>query len=379
MDKHQEELRDARRRAAFSVVLNTCLAVGKGFAGVTSNSTALISDAINSVTDVFASSAAYIGLWAAGRKHPSFPYGLYKAETIATMIVSGGILLAAYEIGRKSLFGSPSDPDVTIAIPVASVSFVIALVFGLVQLRAGKRLNSPALIADGRDYIADSLCTGVVLLGLMASWFGYSVDRWAAAIVAIFIFRSGCLLLKMALKDLLDASIDRDTEREIIKFIESHPRVTKVKQFLSRTAGGRFLVDVDIYMSTPSHRVADQVADRLEEEIPEQFPRVVMARIRPHFGKADIIRRLTPVTGPEGAPADHVGKAPWFLLEEIDVEKDVVLERKFIENPHINTPRQKGFMMGKWLLSFKPDEIIVPDGKEGAAIALLKTAGVEIK
>ncbi len=380
--QHYNELRSARRRAAVSIFLNISLAVGKGIAGVAANSTAMLGDAIHSATDVLASSAAYVGLWVAGRKHPSFPYGLYKAETIATLVTSIAVILAGYEIGRQAILGPKRLPEVDIALPVAVLSFVVALAFGLIQQRAGKRLNSPALVADARDYLADSLSTAVVIIGLAASWFGYAVDRWAAAIVSLFVFRSGGHLLLTAIKDLLDASIDRDTERQIINMVEAHPRITKVERCLSRTAGGRFIIDMDVILRTPSHEVADQVSDHLEETIVEKFPRVVMARIRPHYGKADILRRLTPVDRPdgEGKISSHVGGAPWFLLEKVEAATGNVLGREYLENPHCKAEKKKGFLVGSWLLLLKPDVMMVPESvKASTALALLREAGVEIE
>ncbi len=342
-DKAKQDLRSARHRAAVSIGLNLLLAIGKGVAGVASSSTALIGDAIHSATDVLASIAAFIGLWVAGREHPSFPYGLYKAETVATLVTSIAIIVAAYEIGRQALLGTERLPNVAIALPVAAISLIVALSFGYYQLREGKRLNSPALQADARDYLADGLSTGIVLIGLLATKFGYAVDRWAAALVSLFVFRAGSALLIAALKDLLDASIDRETEREIIQLVESYPRITRVKQCLSRTAGGRFIVDMDVIMHPPSHRIADQVSDRLEILIPEKFPRVVMARVRPHYSADTIIRRITPVTSPEGEANTHFVQSPWFLIETINTEKeeqDSVMKREFAEN-HFWTKREK--------------------------------------
>jgi len=50
--------------------------------------------------------------------------------------------------------------------------------------------------------------------------------------------------------------------------VEKYPRITKVKRCLSRTVGGRFIIDMDVIMHIPSHKIADHVADRLEELIP---------------------------------------------------------------------------------------------------------------
>ena len=101
----QSELKSARSRALISIGVNIFLATVKGVAGVLSGSTALLGDAIHSGTDVLGSMAAFIGLWVAGRNHPSFPYGLYRAENVATLVTSIAIILAAYEIGRQAVLG----------------------------------------------------------------------------------------------------------------------------------------------------------------------------------------------------------------------------------------------------------------------------------
>ncbi len=153
------EINHARRWAAASVLLNSALAAGKGVAGWASGSVALMGDAVHSATDVVGSAAALLGLWLAGRQHPSFPYGLYKAENLATLVSALVIMLAGYEIARHAYLGEPSMPLVGVALPAALVSLVITLAFGLLQLRSGRLLHSPALKADARDYLTDGLST----------------------------------------------------------------------------------------------------------------------------------------------------------------------------------------------------------------------------
>ena len=376
-NQSQQKIAESKRRALVSIGINILLAFGKGTAGVLSGSTALLGDAINSATDVFSSTAVFVGVWVAGREHPSFPYGLYKAETVAALVTSIAVILAGYEIGRKALFGSPSIPDVAIALPVAGVSLCISLGFGIIQLRAGKRLSSSALMADAKDYLADSLSTTVVLISLIAVPLGYNVDRFAAGIVSLFVFYAGSQLLIGALKDLLDASIDRETERNIIQFVEAHPRINRVEKCFSRNAGGRYLVDMDVVMHTPSHKIADLVADRLEEELLVEFPGLVLARIRPHYAPGKYMRRVTPVQGPNGEISLHLGKAPWFLVETMKTDTKEVIKRKFVENRYKDAERKKGLLVGRWLLKLKPDELVAED-TESVALVLLKEAGVEI-
>ena len=172
------EIKKARSRAALSVALNLLLSIGKGVAGVLGGSSALVGDAIHSATDVVGSAAAYMGLWLAGKKHPSFPYGLYKAETLATLITSIAVILAGYEVGRRALLGPNILPDVAITLPVALISLVITFSFGFYQLRTGKKLHSKALQADARDYLADGLSTLVVVFSLIGAYYGVRLDRW---------------------------------------------------------------------------------------------------------------------------------------------------------------------------------------------------------
>jgi len=372
------ELKRAKILATCSIAVNLFLAVIKGYYGIVTGSRALLGDAIHSATDVVGSLAALIGIWVAGKKHPSFPYGLYKAETLATLVSSAAILLAGYEIARRALLGPVIQPDVSLALPVTLFCLAISLGFGLMQIRAGRKLGSPALVADGKDYLADSLSTGIVILGLAINYLGFNVDRWAAALVAIFVFRAGGTLLIEAIRELLDASIDRETEREIIKLVESDPAVIRVKKTMSRTAGGRFIVDMDIVLKTKSSTVADKVADRIENEIITNFPRVVMARVRPHFAESEEFIRITPVTGPEGKIADHFARAPWFLVETLDPDTWKAKGRRLIENPYKDVERKRGFLVGKWLLSLKPDQVLIARTHGGTAEALLKEAGVQI-
>ncbi len=371
------KLAKARRRALISIAVNMFLALSKGVAGVLSGSAALVGDAIHSATDVIASTAVFIGIWVAGREHPSFPYGLYKAETVAALVTAVAVILAGYEIGRQAIFGVPSLPDVTIALPVAAVSFVIALGFGLLQLRAGKKLDSPALQADARDYLADSLSTAVVLVSLLVVPFGFNVDRIAAGVVSLFVFYAGYQLFIGAVKDLLDASIDRETEREIIQYVEAYPRISRVQKCYSRKAGGRYLVDIDVVLHTPSHKIADLVADRLEEELLEEFPGLILARIRPHYAPGEFMKRIVPVESPAGERIQRFATAPWFLVETMTTEGRVVKKREFVENRYRNAEKKKGLLVGRFLLKLKPDEVITED-HGGVALELLKDSGVEV-
>jgi cation diffusion facilitator family transporter len=374
----KREVTHARRWAAASVLLNSSLAAGKGIAGWASGSAALMGDAAHSATDVVGSAAALLGLWLAGRQHPSFPYGLYKAENLATLVSALAIVLAGYEIARHALLGEPSMPLVGVALPAALASLVVTVSFGLLQLRRGRRLHSPALKADARDYLTDGLSTALVIGGLVGAWLGLNLDRWAAAAVSGFVFWSGGQLLWRALRDLMDQAIDRQTERALIHTAEEDPSVQGVERVLSRTAGGRFLVEMDVLPRTSSLEKAELLTKNLERKLLQEFPQLVSVRVRARSVPKDHIRRFTPVQSPGGELEAHLARAPWFRLQEIDRKSGQVLHEESLKNPHSTAETKRGLLVGRWLLDLKPDQVVVAERKEGTAVALLEEAGVEL-
>ena len=103
-----------------------------------------------------------------------------------------------------------------------------------------------------------------------------------------------------------------------------------------------------------------------------------MTSVKTHSHEPDKFRRLTPVKKPEGPIEAHMARAPWFLLEIIDKADAKISHREYVRNPHWQAETKKGFLVGKWLLGFKPDQVIVVEKKEGTAAALLSEAGVEL-
>jgi predicted Fe-Mo cluster-binding NifX family protein len=92
------------------------------------------------------------------------------------------------------------------------------------------------------------------------------------------------------------------------------------------------------------------------------------------------LKRVAPVAGPDGNLFGHLGSAPWFLVETME-RKSMKIVREYVENPYADEERKKGYHVGRWLLTLKPDELCLPldASLDGTAVALLREAGVEIK
>jgi predicted Fe-Mo cluster-binding NifX family protein len=74
----------------------------------------------------------------------------------------------------------------------------------------------------------------------------------------------------------------------------------------------------------------------------------------------------------------HLAKAPWFCIETVERNSNEISSREYVQNPYWQAETKRGFLVGKWLLGFKPDQVCVAREKEGTASALLKEAGVEV-
>ena len=131
-------------------------------------------------------------------------------------------------------------------------------------------------------------------------------------------------------------------------------------------------------LRTKLHEVADKIADRLEEEIYKAFPRVIMAHIRTHYGHGEAIKRITPVTEPEGEISISLAKAPWFQVETIDPATKQVKKKEYVQNPYAEAESRRGYLTGSWLQSLNPDEIRIWEEKKSTALLLLKEAGVKV-
>jgi len=205
-----------------------------------------------------------------------------------------------------------------------------------------------------------------------------SLDRWAAGVVSVFVFWSGGNLLWRAARDLMDQAIDRDTEREIIELAESHPFVERVEQCLSRMAGGRYIVDLDVVFRSGDLSLAHRIGHHIEDDIRDQFPRVVMTSVRIHSREPSDIRRMTPVSRQGGEIVESLTRAPWFLIETLEREGGSTIDFEYVKNPYSDVRSRRGLLVGKWILGRKPDQVAVARKGDNAAFVLLEESGVEI-
>ena len=225
MTEEKSKARDSIVRiGVFSLLVNLSLVAAKLSLSFITGSLALRADAFHSAVDVFASIALILGLIISGRKSRNFPFGLYKVENLASAVISLLLFFTAYEIVTEAISGtSTNEAYAGWVLAVVALLVLIPLFFGRYELRAGKKYNSPGLIADGSQFRADVYGSSIVFIGLVGQLFGIPLDRIAAGIVALFIAYAAWSLLMNSMRVLLDASVSYEILEKVRSLIQKEP------------------------------------------------------------------------------------------------------------------------------------------------------------
>ena len=201
------------------IFLNICLFAGKFIAGTISSSISITADAFNNLSDAGSSFVTLIGFKLAGAKpDPDHPFGHGRIEYVSGLIVSGVILLMAFELIKNSVdkIIHPTEVEFSLmGILVASILVKIYMYFYNQQI--SKKIDSAAMKATAVDSLSDTLATTVVLIAaIVAKYTGLQVDGYCGVLVGLFIFYAGF----SAAKDTLDPLLGQPAEPEFVERIE---------------------------------------------------------------------------------------------------------------------------------------------------------------
>ncbi len=344
------------RVAACSLLLNAVLVTIKLILSFVTGSLGLKADAVHSFIDIIGSGALIIGFVISRRKSRSFPYGMYKAENVVSIIISFLLFGTAYEIVYQAIL-APSEVHAFSGwiLVLAAALIPVPFLFGRYEVSMGKRYNSPSLVADGKMFTSDVLASTVVFFGLLGQYMQVPVDQVAAIIVAALIVRAGWDILVDGMRVLLDASIDTRTLESIRAAINNDPAVAEVIDVTGRNSGRYVFVEADITLRTSNLERAHQIGKRIERLIAQAVANVdhIVIHYEPQHTKK--IRYAVPLANHEGLISDHFGEAPYFALLDIDILKKNVERTEIIANPHQHVTKGKGLTVANFLVTFKPD------------------------
>jgi cation diffusion facilitator family transporter len=348
---------------------------------------------VHNMVDLLTAVAVLIGLKLSTRKTKAFPYGLYKLENVITVGLAVMIFVTAYEIARDALFTPPRraavDPWMLGGVIVATI---IPLVFSHFELQAGERANSPALIADAKEYRAHVFTTGVVFAALVGQWFNVPLDRFAALVIVVAIGKTGWELLSDGMRVLLDASLDPGTLLDIREIILEEPAVAELAWVTGRNAGRFRFVEAELTLRVRDLKKAEAITRRIGEKIDQAVPFVERVLIHAEPMERTYLRYAAPLTeaaplaeaGPQSeshaALSQHFGEAPAFALVTVRLVDRAVTQRRTLANPYLAEERAKGIKVAEWLVEQKVDVVFLKESLRGKGpVYVFGDAGVEMR
>ena len=288
----EQEKRIAARISAVGVFGNVILSLFKLFAGIIGHSGAMISDSIHSMSDVFATLIAYLGVRtshkAAGKEHP---YGHERIECVASLTL--GILLFAVGLGigvegvRKIAVGSYDTLAVPsgIALAAAITSIVVKEGMYWYTRHYAKLLNSTAFMADAWHHRSDAFSSIGSLVGIGGAMLGFPVlDPIASVVICLCIFKVAYDTVKDALSKMLDTSCSEKYEHALSDYILSQEGVLQLNLLHTRLFGSKVYVDSEIAVDgSKTLQDAHAIAERVHEGVEKEFPDIkhIMIHINP--------------------------------------------------------------------------------------------------
>ena len=267
------------RSTMVSVGVNIVLTVAQMLIGVFAHSTALVADAIHSLSDLVSDGVVLVA-----NKHSQkapdadHPYGHRRFETAASMII-GALLLS---VGIGMLWNSYTKLQSPSAIPTVHSAALFVALLALVAkellfrylLGVAKKVRSSMLAANAWHARSDAASSLVVALGILANILGFPLaDPLAALIVGLMIIRMGWKFFFVSFNDLMDRAVDEDTEERIRGYLLSTPGVHGIHGLKTRKLGDMIWVEVDLEMDgaltiAQGHIIATEARKRVMQYEP---------------------------------------------------------------------------------------------------------------
>ncbi len=284
-----EEITPARRQkeiyriTLIGSAVNLLLVIAKFIGGTLGRSTALVADAVHSLSDFLTDIIVIVFVKIAGKpQDDTHDYGHGKYETLATIVI--GIILWAVGTGMMvdnavliahAINGEILPRPEWIALIIAAASVLAKEGLYQYSVRAGRSLQSKALEANAWHHRSDAISSLGTIIGIGGAMF--LGERWrildpiAAIVISAFIIKVGADIIKPAIDELLERSLPTPTVVDIENIMYDTPGVRGLHHLRTRRIGNNIAIEVHLKMDgdqtlTQAHEIASEVERRLREK-----------------------------------------------------------------------------------------------------------------
>lgn len=260
------------------ICLNMLLFAFKLIAGLISNSTAIISDAINNFMDIGSSVITYIGFKIAGKPaDKEHPYGHGRIEYIAGLFVAVLIIMMGFELAKTSI-GKIINPEPVfygvLSVVILAVSVSIKLIMYSINKKMAKAIDSSALMATAQDSLNDAIITSSVLAGIaISNIFKVNIDGILGALISIFILVSGINAIADTVRPILGERPDEEFIKKIKSEVTKDGRILGIHDLMVHNYGpGRTLMSLHAEVSSTGNVLElHDMIDDIEKELKNNF------------------------------------------------------------------------------------------------------------
>ena len=271
MDRFEE----TKTAGILGIIGNIFLLIIKSSIGFISHSQAMIADAANSASDIFASLMTYIGSKIASEpKDDTHNMGHGKAEYIFSLFISISMMAVSVKLFLNSivsLINGYTFEFSYLLVIVCIVTIIIKLCLFLYTNKLLKNSKNLLLDANRKDHRNDCIVTTFTLISVLLSLLNiYWFDSVVGIGISIWIFYTGITIFLDSFNVLMDKSLGEEDINKILEIINKHDEIIKFNHLNSSPVGYKYLISITIFVDgTLSTFESHEIADKLEDELNE--------------------------------------------------------------------------------------------------------------
>ncbi len=224
--KAEEKIKYGYLAGGVSVVVNVALFGLKLWAGLTTQSLALIADAWHTLSDSLSSlivmGAVKLSSRKADREHP---FGHGRWEQIGAIFIAFLLAIVAYEFGKDAIEQLSERKETvfgTLAIVVTALSIVVKESLAQYSFYIAKKTNNTSIKADAWHHRSDALSSVVVLIGIFVSKYFWWIDSILGLVIALMLAHAAYEIVKESVTKLLGEAPSEDLIQQIKELAAKH-------------------------------------------------------------------------------------------------------------------------------------------------------------
>ncbi len=292
-----ERYQSIKVASVIGIIANSILGAVKIVVGLLFSSLSLVSDGVDSATDVVTSTISLIAAKITNTPPDmEHPYGHGRAETVATKMLSFIIFFVGAQLfvsSIKALFANTATPleRPMLLIAVAAGSVVVKIALAIYKFRVGKLVQSNMLIADAKNMRNDVIISSLVAVGIILTYYlGMpQIDAIIAILVSIWIVKVAADIFLETSLELMDGVNNPSMYKKVFKAAYSVPGVQNPHKVRVRKINHQYIIEVDIEVDGDlsvyeGHDIAVQVEDAIKQQIKHVYD--VISHVEP-FGEGE--------------------------------------------------------------------------------------------